>query len=370
MAQFLTFIGKGGVGRTTVAIAAAHHLAQQGRRVLFIAHDPSPVVGQLLGQPLETQPQAIAPNLWAVQFRATELMAQIWDDEVKTREAQYLRFPILKQVYGQELGILPGMDAALALYTIRGYGASNAYDVIVYDGWGGLSTLRTLSIPETGSWYLRRFRKLVLESDLGRAIAPLIQPITAAVLNVSWSWDNFAQEPTQEADELLTEGTTALADPQRVLAYLVTTQDPQAVAAAQYYWGSAQQAGVSVGGVIWNQTTPSPEQQGPFEPLVQTTLPTQSDSWQTSTWQQLGSHLPDFSATTHIPQPLTIDVATRQVRVFLPGFAKDQVKLTQSGPELTVEAGDQRRNILLPPSLKGQPVKGAKFNDRYLIISL
>ncbi|TVQ54827.1 MAG: ArsA family ATPase, partial [Spirulina sp. DLM2.Bin59] len=42
MAQVLTFIGKGGVGRTTMAIAAAKRLAQQGERVLLACQDPSP----------------------------------------------------------------------------------------------------------------------------------------------------------------------------------------------------------------------------------------------------------------------------------------------------------------------------------------
>lgn len=365
MAQILTFIGKGGVGRSTVAIAAAHQLAQAGKRVLLASQDPTPVFGQLLGQQLNTQPQAIAEKLWAVQFRAPELMATLWEDEVKAREAQYLRFPILKNVYGQELGIFPGMDAALALYTIRGYNASDAYDVIVYDGPGDLSTLRTLGIPETGGWYLRRFRKLIFESDLGRAIAPFIQPITAAVLNFNWSWDNFAEQPTQEAAEMLDEGTAALADPKRVLAYLVTTDDPKAIAIAQYYWGSAQQAGVCVGGVIWNQANPTTEQKTAFKPLVNAALPTATADWST-----LAVSLPDLQVINHVPQPLTVDVAARQVRVFLPGFEKNQVKLTQYGPELTIEAGDQRRNIRLPGVLKGQPVKGAKFQDHYLIISL
>jgi arsenite-transporting ATPase len=86
-------------------------------------------------------------------------------------------------------------------------------------------------------------------------------------------------------------------------------------------------------------------------------------------WHPLMGALPEFDQATQAPRPIAVNVAERKVSLFLPGFDKKQVKLTQYGPEITIEAGDQRRNVYLPAELRGQPVKGAKFQDGYLIIS-
>ncbi|MGB3759040.1 MAG: ArsA family ATPase, partial [Rivularia sp. (in: cyanobacteria)] len=103
-----------------------------------------------------------------------------------------------------------------------------------------------------------------------------------------------------------------------------------------------------------------------FAPLQITNIPDIKEG----NWQPLVDALPDFTVQTQqAPRPIEIDVNARQVRLFLPGFDKKQVKLTQYGPEVTIEAGDQRRNILLPPALSGKPVAGAKFQNQYLIIS-
>lgn len=363
MSLILTFLGKGGTGRTTIAIAAAKRLASLGKRVLLAADD-NQSAALLLNTTLASDPQEIAPNLQAVGFKTSLLLERNWD-EVKKLEAQYLRTPIIKEVYGQELVVLPGMDKALVLNALREYDASGKYDVIVYDGSGDSTTLRTLGMPESLSWYSRRFGKLITDSDIGRTVSPFLQPLISTIFNVSWTGDNFAQ-PTSKVTNILDQGRAALADPQRLAAYLVTTDDPASVATARYLWGSSQLIGLTVGGVILNQTTMTETVSAEFSPLSVSAVPT----CPVGDWQPLMDALPDFTQTQQLPKPVEIDAATRQVRLFLPGFDKNQVKLTQYGPEITIEAGDHRRNILLPPSLSGRTVSGAKFQQGYLIISL
>ncbi|MBD2576358.1 ArsA family ATPase [Oscillatoria sp. FACHB-1406] len=361
MSQIITFLGKGGTGRTTIAIAAAKQLAQQGTRVLFASSDRTPATSLLLGVPLTAEPQAIGANLTAVQLQATTLIDKSWE-EVKQLEAKYLRSPTLRNVYGQELALLPGMDAALDFYALREYDAAKIYDVIIYDGTGDLAMLRAVGVPENASWYLRRFRQVFLDSDLGRSISPFVAPVTAAILNTSWSFDDLTDQPTREANNLLQAGKDALADPNRIVAYLVTTPDPLALATAKFLWGSAQQVDLTVAGVLGNRGAIDST---PFSPLPLTVLPEYRDN----DWQPLIDALPNLRAVGDAPRPISVDVAARQVKVFLPGFDKKQVKLTQNGPDVTIEVGDQRRNIDLPPQLRGQTVKGAKFQEGYLIIS-
>jgi anion-transporting ArsA/GET3 family ATPase len=362
MALILTFLGKGGVGRTTIAIAVAKRFASQGKRVLLATQDPA--VSVLLGQSLTPEPQPLEANLEGLQLQVAALLEKSWE-QLKGLETQYLRTPFFKEVYGQELGVLPGMDSALMLNAIREQDASGKYDVIVFDAAGDQALLRMLGMPEIASWYVRRFRQVFTNSDLGRAISPFLQPIAAAVLNVNWSsGDMFDQPATQEMNSILEQGKAALSDPNRVAAYLVTTTDTSAIATAQYLWGAAQQVGLTVGGVLLNrsQDLASAAQ---FSPLPMTSLPEVA----TQNWQPLIEALPDFDSATQMPRPIVVNVAERKVSLFLPTFDRKQVKLTQYGPEITIEAGDQRRNIFLPPELSGKPVAGAKFQEGFLIIS-
>jgi anion-transporting ArsA/GET3 family ATPase len=361
MSSIVTFLGKGGTGRTISAIATAKKLATEGRKVLLMGQDPTPAFGLTLGATPTTEPQEIGANFAVMQLNSAVLLENSWE-QVKQIEAQYLRSPILKQVYGQELGILPGMDRALALNAIREYYQSDQYDVIVYDGTGGMDTLRMFGLPANLSWYFRRFRGIFAESDIVKTLSPFVQPVSSAIFNTSWSANDLTGNNSNPATQMLEDGTAALSKG-NVMAYLVTTPEPAAIATAKYLWGSAQQVGLGIGGVLVNQGTTETAE---FEPLTVTFLP----SYDGSNWQPLIDELPSIPAGVDIPKATEFVMAERKIKVFLPGFDKKDVKLTQYGPEITIEAGDQRRNITLPPAWRGNSVTGAKFANGYLEVTV
>ncbi len=363
MSSIVTFLGKGGTGRTISAIATAKKLASEGKKVLLMGQDASPAFGLTLGITPSTEPQEIGANFAVMQLNSAVLLEKSWE-QVKQLEAQYLRSPILKQVYGQELGIFPGMDRALALNAIREYYQSNKYDVIIYDGTGGIDTLRMFGMPEILSWYFRRFRGIFTESDIVKTLSPFVQPISSAILNTSWSANDITGNSDNPATQMLEDGMSALSQG-NVLAYLVTTPDPIAVATAKYLWGSAQQVSLRVGGVLVNHGEATDTLSNEFNPLSITSIP----RYDGSNWQPLIDNLPSIPGGD-APQSIEFVMSERKIKVFLPGFDKKDVKLTQYGPEITIEAGDQRRNITLPPAWRGNSVTGAKFTNGYLEVTV
>ena len=358
MALILTFLGKGGSGRSTCAIATAKKLSAQGQRVLLMTEDAGPGFSLLLGHDVTSAPELMASNLWVMQLQFTQLLEQNWE-QLKKLEAQYLRDPFFKAVYGQELSLLPGMDQALTLNAIREYDASGSYDVIVHDGPGTQPSLRMWGMPAGIDWYFRRFKQVFQSSQFSKAVMPFVQPVAGAVLSGGMSGDLFNQPQVAQGTNLVTQGIDAVRDPMRVRAYLVSTGDPVAIATARYLWGSAQQIEMTVAGVFLNRASGSQE----FDPLPIHILP------ESTNWPSLTAALPDYMAPSAVPTPVDVDVATKTVRLFLPNFKKKQIQLTQYGPEVTIEAGDQRRNLTLPTALQGRSVTGAKFQSDYLILT-
>ena len=379
MTLILTFLGKGGSGRTTVAIAAAQKLTDEGKRVLLVSQEAGPALSLLLGAKVGSAPVPVSvaeATFQAVQLQTTQMVETNWE-KLKRFEAQYLRDPFFKAVFGQELSVVPGMDDFLALNAIREYTESGQYDVIVHDGSGDQATLRLWGAIGGVDWYFRRFKQVFQNSQFYRSISPFIAPVTGAVFSSGLSGDIWSQPETQTVEGMVAKGKAMVKDPMQLRAYVVTTDDAIAIATGKYLWSAAQQIGLTVAGTLVN--APYGSQSGDqadataattaFDPIPVSALNYSDLKSESSSWQPLIDALPALTSPITVPNPMSVDVASSTVKLFLPGFDKTQVKLTQYGPEVTVEAGDQRHNLSLPPALSGRSVTGAKFQSGYLIIS-
>lgn len=365
MSRIITFLGKAGTGHTTFAIATAKWFAQQGSRVLLVTHNPSPSAELLLGIPLTVQAQIIEPNLEAVQLQTTVLLEQSWE-ALKQFISPYLPASIPQDIYPGEVIILPGFDSLLAFNALCQYYLRGEYDVIVYDGRGDLETLRLLGVPDVLDWYFRRFRRLFQGLDIAKVAESIGGPLASALVTANLDTRKVDQEMNRVRG-WIEEGVAVVNDPKRFTAYLVTIDEPGAIAEACWLWGSAQQVNLRASGVLVCQPIHNAEAlTQAFEPLEIYPIPT----LQNQNWEPLLAALPNFNHSPTVPEPVSIDLAQRQIRVFLPGFTKKQVKLTQFGSELTVEAGDQRRNILLPPELRELSIQSGRFEAPYLIVDL
>lgn len=361
MPQILTFLGQSRSACAIASVAFARQLAQQGARVLWLTQDSGPLPSTLWATALTAEAQSIKGNLWALQLQAAALLENSWN-VVKNLEAQYLRDPFLKQVFGQELVILPGMEDALTLDAIRVLYDSQEYDYLVFDAPSSKASLRMWGLPEHMDWYIRRFQKVLADSELARSLAPFIQPIAGTAFNISGSQDAINQ-PIQQARSFLDAGRLVVQSAEHMLGFLVTTAAPGDAEMARYLWGSSQQIGLHVGGAI---TYAADLNEQTFAPLTLKAMP----QFTGDNWPALMSTMPSLDAAKqNAPAPVVINEAENQVRLFLPGFKKADINLTQYGPEVTVTVGDQRRNLILPSSLKNRSVQGAKFQEDHLILA-
>lgn len=146
----LLFSGKGGVGKTTMATAAALALAEAGQATLLVSTDPAHSTGDLLGAALGPEPTAVGAGLDAVEIDAESaadahvegvrrtVMGTI-DPELRPAVARHL--DLARHSPGTvESALFDRMAQLLALCPGR-------YDRVVLDTAPSGHTLRLLALP-------------------------------------------------------------------------------------------------------------------------------------------------------------------------------------------------------------------------------
>lgn len=154
--RHLFFTGKGGVGKTSLACAAALALADAGRRVLLVSTDPASNLDEMLATPLANTPRDIpgAPGLQALNidpqaaadaYRA-RVLAQMGSD---AGDAE--RRTVLEQLSGACTTEIAAFDEFVGLLA----GDAEGCDHVVFDTAPTGHTLRLLSLPKAWTGFLQ-----------------------------------------------------------------------------------------------------------------------------------------------------------------------------------------------------------------------
>jgi len=244
VAPISLFVGKGGVGKSTLAAATAVAEALAGERVLLISTDQAHSVGDVLGvavtptggrDPVAVELDDTGPGrLDVLALDTLALLAAQWAGVVDVLSA---RFPDsdLGSVAPEELSALPGVQEVLGLHEVGELARSGRWDRVVVDCASTADAMRMLTLPATVALYAERswprHRRLSGSEAAATALVELVERISGAA-------ERLAALLTDEA---------------LVGAHLVLTAERVVAAEAVRTLGSLALTGVRVEELIVNQ---------------------------------------------------------------------------------------------------------------------
>jgi arsenite/tail-anchored protein-transporting ATPase len=151
--RFLLFTGKGGVGKTSLACAAAVSLADQGKRILLVSTDPASNLDEVLETRLDSEPTPVGgvSNLAALNIDP-EAAARAYRNRVVDPYRGILPEAAIASMEEQLSGACTVEIAAFDEFTklLGDRRATAGFDHILFDTAPTGHTLRLLSLP--GAW--------------------------------------------------------------------------------------------------------------------------------------------------------------------------------------------------------------------------
>jgi arsenite-transporting ATPase len=247
-ARLTFFGGKGGVGKTTCAAAAAVRAAREGRCVLVVSTDPAHSLGDALAMKLRAEPVRVAGTLFAAQLdadRALERWRGEREDAFRTiaERGTYLDEEDVEKILGLSI---PGVDELVGLLELVRLSRGRDYDEVIVDTAPTGHTIRLLEMPDT----LKRLgevlddmhakHRFLASSIAGRYRADSADRVIAGI-----------QEDAAELRRLLTSDEAGFT--------WVTLPEPLPIAESAEGIAAVEALGVRVRCVVVNRLWPAPD---------------------------------------------------------------------------------------------------------------
>jgi arsenite-transporting ATPase len=256
MAQFLTenagtkyifFGGKGGVGKTVLAGAAALWLAQQGKRTLLASTNPVHSLTSMLGQDVFGRhvPVEGVPNLYACEIDTKETIEKS-KKEIREKIEWFLKFADIKtkaDEFVESATMNPAFEESAMFENMIDLMFEDKYEVYVFDTAPTANARRLLGMSDVyGMWV----NKMVQSREEAMSLKDILSyskkkkekdPLMDYLLNLRTRMGH--------AKELLT-------DESKTAFFFVTLPEALPIAVIRRFINWFDEFGIPVGGVVVN----------------------------------------------------------------------------------------------------------------------
>lgn len=383
--RIIIYTGKGGVGKTSIAAATAVRLASQGYRTLIMSTDAAHSLSDSFNFQIGSEPILINERLWGLEVDSLRETERHWG-AVQNWLAGMMSWAKLNDITTEETLIFPGMEELFNLMQIKRHAVSGIYDVIIVDCAPTGETLRLLSYPNLLKWWMEK----IFPHE--RRLIKLVRPITKVVTGGLELPDERVLNSVETFVHELEDLQQLIANPSVSSVRVVINPEKMVIAEARRAFTYLNLYGFNTDAIIVNKV-----------------LPAEAGNGYWSTWREIHAKYEEEIQACFSPLPI-FHVPMMEMEVLglpmlerigeaafadcdaaevlylgkiqgirkeedayfldleLPFVQKEDLQLSEKGDELTIQAGPYKRKVLLPRSLQGRPIAGARFTGQKLSI--
>jgi arsenite/tail-anchored protein-transporting ATPase len=245
--KYSFFGGKGGVGKTVLAGAAAVALARQGKRTLLASTNPVHSLSGLLDQNVFGQAVAVAgvPNLFAYEIDTKDTIEKS-KKEIKEKVSWFLKFAEIRtqaDAFVESATMNPAFEESAMFENMIDIMFKDEYQAYVFDTAPTANARRLLGMSSVYSLWVGKMMKSREEAQSLRQVLSYSKkkeekdPLMDYLLSF--------QERMGHAKELLT-------DAQKTAFFFVTLPEALPIAVITRFIAWFKDFGIPVGGVVVN----------------------------------------------------------------------------------------------------------------------
>ncbi len=245
--KYAFFGGKGGVGKTVLAGAAALWLANQGKRTLLASTNPVHSLTSMLDQDVFGKATAVrgVPNLWAYEIDTRETIEKS-KREIREKIEWFLRFADIKtkaDEFVESATMNPAFEESAMFENMIDIMFEDKYEAYVFDTAPTANARRLLGMSSVyGMWV----NKMVQSRQEAQSLRDLL----------SFSRKKKEKDPLMEYlvnfRQRMEHAKTLLTDEAKTAFFFVTLPEALPIAVIKRFIAWFHDFGIPVGGVVVN----------------------------------------------------------------------------------------------------------------------